>query len=45
MTFYEIWQKFTAGEVAGWVFVILILLLSMVQISPVKLNQAVFCLG
>ena len=38
MTIYEVWQKLTAGEVAGWAVVLLILFLSVIQISPVKLN-------
>ena len=38
MTIYEVLSKLTAGEMAGWAFVLLILLLSLVQISPVKLN-------
>ncbi|MBO5569140.1 MAG: hypothetical protein J6A79_09470 [Clostridia bacterium] len=38
MTIYEVLSKLTAGEMAGWAAVLLILLLSLVQISPVKLN-------
>ena len=38
MTIYEIISKMTAGEMAGWAVVILILLFSMIQIAPVKLN-------
>ena len=38
MTIFEAINKLTAGEVAGWGVVILILLLSLVQISPLKLN-------
>ena len=38
MTIYEVLSKLTAGEMAGWAVVLLILLLSLVQISPVKLN-------
>ena len=38
MTIYEVMSKLTAGEMAGWAVVLLILLLSLVQISPVKLN-------
>ena len=48
MTIYEVWQKLTAGEVAGWAVVLLILFLSVIQISPVKLNpwdHLFSCLG
>ena len=38
MTIYEALSKLTAGELAGWACVLLILLLSLVQISPLKLN-------
>ena len=38
MTIYEAVQKLTAGEVAGWAVVLLILLMSLIQISPLKLN-------
>ena len=38
MTVYEIMQKLTGGELAGWAVVLLILILSVVQISPLKLN-------
>ena len=38
MTIYEVLSKLTAGEMAGWAVVLLILLLSLVQISPFKLN-------
>lgn len=38
MTITELFQKLTAGEMAGWVFTVLILLLSLIQISPMKLN-------
>ena len=38
MTIYEVMSKLTAGKMAGWAVVLLILLLSLVQISPVKLN-------
>ena len=38
MTIYEVLSKLTAGKMAGWAVVLLILLLSLVQISPVKLN-------
>ena len=38
MTIVEIVNKMTAGELAGWAVVLLILLFSMIQISPLKLN-------
>ena len=38
MTIYEVLSKLTSGEMAGWAVGLLILLLSLVQISPAKLN-------
>ena len=38
MTIIEMIQKLTSGELAGWALVLLILLLSLIQISPLKLN-------
>jgi len=38
MTFYEMMQKIVTGETAGWVFAILVILLSLIQISPLKVN-------
>ena len=38
MNIYEIFMQMTAGEVAGWALILLIILFSLVQISPVKLN-------
>ena len=38
MTIYEVISKMTGGELAGWAVVLLILLMSLIQISPVKLN-------
>ena len=38
MTIFEVFQKLTAGELAGWAVVLLIILFSLIQISPVKLN-------
>ena len=38
MALTEIAQKLTAGELAGWAVVLLILLFSLIQIAPVKLN-------
>ena len=38
MTINEVFQKLTAGELAGWALVLLIILFSLIQIAPVKLN-------
>ena len=38
MTIYEVLKRLSAGEVAGWAVLVLVLLLSLVQISPIKLN-------
>ena len=38
MTLMEMWQKFAEGGAAGWVLTGVILLMSIIQISPVKLN-------
>lgn len=38
MTLAEVLQRMTGGEKAGWAAVLLILLLSLIQIAPVKLN-------
>ena len=38
MTIFEVLSKLTGGELAGWAVVLLILLLSLIQIAPVKLN-------
>ena len=38
MTIYEVLSKLTAGEMAGWAITVLILLMSLIQISPLKLN-------
>lgn len=38
MTIYEVLGKLTGGELAGWAVVLLILLLSLIQIAPVRLN-------
>lgn len=38
MTITDFFQKLTAGEMAGWAVVLLILLMSLIQISPLKLN-------
>ena len=38
MNLFDFVSRMTAGEVAGWGLIVLILLLSFVQISPLKLN-------
>ena len=38
MNLYDVFQKLTAGELAGWAVVLLIILFSLIQIAPVKLN-------
>ena len=38
MALTEITQKLTAGELAGWAVVLIILAFSLIQIAPVKLN-------
>ncbi|MBQ9685942.1 MAG: hypothetical protein IJV41_05235 [Oscillospiraceae bacterium] len=38
MSIYELTQKLSTGEVAGWAVVLIVIFLSLVQISPVKLN-------
>ena len=38
MTIHEVFQKLTAGEMAGWALTVLILILSIIQISPLKLT-------
>lgn len=39
MSFMEVMRKLAEGETAGWVIVsVLIVLLSLIQISPLKLN-------
>ena len=38
MTLHEIFMKMTTGEMAGWAVTGLVLLLSLVQVSPLKLN-------
>ena len=45
MTVTEIVNKMTAGEVAGWVVAILIVLMSLIEVSPIKLNPWKSCLG
>ena len=38
MTIVEMIQKMNTGELAGWAVVVLIILFSLIQISPLKLN-------
>ena len=38
MTLIEFWNKLTVEGLAGWGLVILIILLSLIQVSPIKLN-------
>ena len=38
MTITDLFQKLTAGEMAGWAVALLVLLMSLIQISPLKLN-------
>jgi len=38
MTLYEMTRRLTTGELAGWAVVLLIILFSLIQVSPLKLN-------
>ena len=38
MTVAEFWDKLTVGGLAGWAVALLIILFSIIQIAPVKLN-------
>lgn len=38
MTITEVFEKITAGEMAGWALAALFVLLSLIQISPLKVN-------
>ncbi len=38
MTLAEMLEKLTAGEMAGWAVVLLILFLSILQIAPIRIN-------
>ena len=38
MNLMEVTQKLTAGELAGWAVVLIVLLFSLIQISPLRLN-------
>lgn len=38
MTVMEFWNKLTVGGLAGWAVMLLFILMSLIQIAPVKLN-------
>jgi hypothetical protein len=38
LSVYDFIKKLTAGEIAGWAAALLILVFSLIQISPLKLN-------
>ena len=38
MNLMEVTQTLTAGELAGWAVVLIVLLFSLIQISPLRLN-------
>ena len=38
MTIQEILKNIASGDMAGWVLAVLVILLSLIQISPLKLN-------
>ena len=38
MNLYTIMEEMTSGEVTGWAVTVLILFLSLIQISPIRLN-------
>ena len=38
MTIVDMYDQMTGGELAGWALMVLILLLSLIQISPIRLN-------
>lgn len=38
MTVMEFWNKLTVGGLAGWAVMLLLILMSLIQIAPVKLN-------
>ena len=38
MNLMEVTQKLTAGELAGWAVVLIVLLFSLIQISPLRMN-------
>lgn len=38
MTVMEFWNKLTVGGLAGWAVMLILILMSLIQIAPVKLN-------
>lgn len=38
MTVMEFWDKLTVGGLAGWAVMLILILMSLIQIAPVKLN-------
>ena len=38
MTIFQMYRQTNGGELAGWALTVLILILSLIQISPIKLN-------
>ena len=38
MTVIEFWNKLTVGGLAGWAVMLILILMSLIQIAPVKLN-------
>lgn len=38
MTVMEFWNKLTVGGLAGWAVMLLLILMSLIQISPIRLN-------
>lgn len=45
MTFYEMIHKMTAGEIGGWAAVLLIILLSLIEVAPIKISPWTSILG
>jgi hypothetical protein len=38
MTVMELWNKLTVGGLAGWAVMLILILMSLIQISPIRLN-------
>ena len=38
MTVMEFWNKLTVGGLAGWAVMLILILMSLIQISPIRLN-------
>ena len=38
MTVMELWKKLTVGGLAGWAVMLILILMSLIQISPIRLN-------